>query len=788
MTLLNLSLEEDRSAVERVKKAEETKQLKQYQPTWEEIFVTGYKSHTGKHKKGILQLKNSEPDKQRILEVRQAVESGELSAGVTDRKKFSKSHCLNLYQQLKELRKAAIIEEYIQNIPENYHSIQTEESLYNMIKLAKQENENALDTETTGLHLEKDKVVGMSITLPKADQHYYIPFLHQNFNVGKQLDKAKVMQILQTKLFDRQDLITVMFNAKFDMHQLIKEDLQFKGTVVDALEGMKVLNENEPSYALKNLANKWGKYFGYTDNSMTFEELFSKNPEDFYIHSDYRLCYFYACKDTHLTYLLYKFINEQLEKQPKLKHVFYDIEVPITNISFKMEQNGMPMDLEYAEEYKQQLETEIEELDSKIKEFFGDINWNSPVQVQKKLYEDLKLKPLDDKKGTGADVLKVLAKEVPELQWLLDYRGKTKLLGSFIEPIPQLVWSDGRVHGRFNQGGTKTGRFSSDAPNLQNLPYTARPMFTAEEGKLIIGIDLSQIEPRVLAHMSGDSVMINAYRTGKDLYATVAASIYSKKYGLTYEQCLEADQESYKIVGLSVHPRKLFKTSLLSIMYETSAYSLAAQAGISVNEAEEMILDFHNTFPTAHQYSKDYIEFANTNSYVETMDGRKRRFLGHNKVAKEYHRLHNQITRILGREFSNIFAEKDVPYRLKQQYFPVMKEYNSVVRKVVNARTQGTAADIMKLAMIRFDQYLQTKNSDWKMIGTIHDEVLIEVPQSITAEEFTELEYCMTNCVQLDVPLKVDTEVAIRWSEGVSKAEFLEKGMNCFTEKGWLQK
>ncbi|WP_288393679.1 DNA polymerase [uncultured Vagococcus sp.] len=491
MTLLNLSLEEDKAAIERVKQAEITKKLKEYQPTWEEVFHTGYQIHTGRHKKGLFEMKNSEADTQKLKELMTAIQSNEIGSGVSDRKKFSKSHALNQYRLLLEQRKADIIKEYIANIPDNYHSIQTEEALHDMIQLAKQESENALDTETTGLHLEKDKVVGMSITLPKANQHYYIPFLHQNYNVGNQLEKSKVMKILQSELYDRKDLLTVMFNAKFDMHQLIKEGLQFKGTVVDALVGMKILNENELRYALKVLANKWGKYFGYTDNSMTFEELFSKNPEDFYIHADYRLCYFYACKDTHLTYLLYKFIEEQMKKQPKLGHVFFDIEVPITEISFKMEQNGMPMDLEYADSYKKQIEEEIAELDRKIKEFFGDINWNSPVQIQKKLYEDMKLKPVDDKKGTGADVLKILSKQVPELEWLLEYRGKTKLLGSFIEPIPQLVWSDGRVHGRFNSDGTKTGRFSSDLPNLQNIPYPARPMFKAEDGKLIIGIDFS---------------------------------------------------------------------------------------------------------------------------------------------------------------------------------------------------------------------------------------------------------------------------------------------------------
>lgn len=289
--------------------------------------------------------------------------------------------------------------------------------------------------------------------------------------------------------------------------------------------------------------------------------------------------------------------------------------------------------------------------------------------------------------------------------------------------------------------------------------------------------------------MSEDKLLQEPYQKGRDLYATTASMVYGKKYGLSYEQCLEVDDESWrKIPQLSKHPRKLFKQGLLSTMYETSDYSLAGLLDISVEEGAEFISDFHESFSTARQYALDCIAFCDKYGYVETIDGRKRRFPEHVNTAKQYHRLHQQIVRILGRDFSNIFAEKDVPYKLKQQYFFVMKEYNRVVRQVVNARTQGTAADIMKKAMIALDQYLQTKDSDWKMIGTIHDEVLIEVPQSISAEEFAELESCMTNCVQLDVPLKVDTEVAVRWSEGVSKSEFLEKGMNCFTEEGWLQK
>lgn len=789
--MLNISLEQpdDAVAIARVKQAEARRAAKAYQPTWTEIFVTGYQTHTGKHKKGLFELKNSDPDLKKLKEVRGAVESGEIEPFVDDRKKFSKSHALNVYKQLLEQRKAAIIKEMISNIPDNYHSIQTWEDLEWMVKYCYMERFISVDTETTGLHLEQDEVVGMSITLPESNFHCYIPFLHQNANVGQQLNKTEVMQYLQAELFaDMGSMSVIMFNAKFDMHMLLKEGITFNGTVLDAMEGMKQLNENEPSYQLKKLANKWGRYFGYTDNSLTFEELFSRDPKDFYINADYRLCYYYACKDTHLTYLLMRFIQQQMDKQPQLGHVFHDIEVPITQVCVSMEQNGMALDLQYAQKYRQELETEIAELDAEIKQHFGDINWDSPKQVQAKLYDGLKLQPPNAKtRSADAKALKTLAKTVPEIAKVLDYRKKTKLLGSFIQPIPELVWTDDRIHGSFNQGGTKTGRFASDKPNMQNLPYAARPMFVAPEGKLIIGIDFSQIEPRVLAHMSGDKQLQQAYQEGRDLYATVAATVYEKKFGLTYEQCLEADQDSYKKVGLSVHPRKLFKTSLLSIMYETSAYSLAAQAGITVPEAEEMISDFHSNFPQAYQYSRDCIAFTDANGFVQTMEGRKRRFPDHVKTAKQYHRLHQQIVSILGREFSNIFEEKIAPYKLKQQYFPVMKEYNRVVRQIVNARTQGSAADIMKKAMIQLYSYLLSKGNDWKMIGTIHDEVLMEVPDSITAQEFTELENCMIHATELAVPLKVDTEVSRRWGQGISKEQYLVDGMNCWSEEGWLK-
>lgn len=782
---LDLNLTEDKQETgARVKKAVMTKANKEFQPTWNEVWVTGYTKPNGTVQRGIFQMKLSDPDKKRLLEVKEAIEQGELSAGVTDRKKFNKSHALRLHKQLLEQRKDKYITEIVQNIPDNYHTVQTVEAFNELLKMLKVTSVISLDTETTGLHYEKDSVVGLSITVPEFDYHCYIPLLHENSNSGEQLDKNYVMPALEA-VINNEHTTVVMFNAKFDMHMLYKDRLYFtECKVYDALVGMKLLNENEPSYQLKKLANKWGKYFGYTDDSLTFEELFSKDPRDFYVHADYRLCYYYACKDTDLTWKLWKFIEEQLEKHEGLANSFYKREVPCTKVFFQIERNGLPIDFEYAKEYAEELHKEIAELDAKIVAFFGELNWDSPAQVKKLLYTDMVLKSWDGKDSTDKQSLKMLSKDLPEINWVLERRKLVKLLTSFIEPIPQLAWSDGRIHGTFDANGAKTGRTASKFPNMQNLSKAAKKMFKAPEGYIIVDLDYSQAEPRVLAHLSGDEHLQRPYIKGGDLYAEAAFKTYGERYGMSYENFLESDDTTWREKGLVMHGRQLFKRGILSTMYNTSAFGLSTMLDISVDDAQQFIDDFYSGFPDSKNFSDECIAFTDEHGYCLTMGGRKRRFPNHVNNARVYRSLMAQAESITGGKIDNIWRS-DIPYKLKQELGAVSRDYNTVVRQIVNARVQGSAAELMKDALIAIDHLFEQQGRVNQIVGTVHDSMVLLVKDDTTVEEFEQYKQLMTGVADMSVPMKADVSISMRYGNDVTLDEWLQKGYSCFDERGF---
>lgn len=763
---LNLKLEneKEKQAEIRVKEAKKKKALAKYEPTWDEVWVTGYTTHTGSIKRGIFQTKITDTDKQRLLAVKEAIESGELTSGVDSLSKFTKTKALALWSILKEIRREGIIKKMVAEKPENYHLITDMKNFLELMSLIINEKVIAVDTETTGVEVfGASVIVGISLTLPEADYHCYIPVRHNVEDI--QLKPEIVFKHLKRALEDER-IKKVMHNSKFDVHMLRKEGIEVQGLWCDTMVAMHLLNENEPSFALKNLATKYGRYFGFEDKSMTYEELFGKGGFE---NTPLDIGTVYACKDTHLTYKFYTWIMQQFDRLPQLKELYFNIELPITNICISMEKKGFLIDLEFAEQYKLELQKEVVELDARIKEGFGDININSNQQLQKVIYEGWGV-PDEYKGSVDASTLKnILQKhvdieEVSYIKDLLKYRELNKLLTTYIEPLPQKISSDGRLHGSFNQSATVTGRFASNNPNLQNLPYPARQMFIAPKDKIIIGSDYSQIEPRFLSHISQDMDFMGAYIEGRDLYSEIA----SKTFKQPIEEC-----------GDGSIWRKKAKVVLLGTMYGISSLSLAEQFNLSKEEAEQIYIDFYDSYPTMKKWFESTNAHADEFGFVQTAMGRKRRFLGHTEVAKKFKVIHGRMARKLKKEKFNIWEEyrnKKVTYSEAKAYQEVAGEYNRVARQSINAVIQGSSADIMKKAMVDIYNHLKTKGDDWNILATIHDEVLIEIPATATPEEILEIAEIQRKAVPLTVPMKCDVEVSAVWGKGVSFQEWVDAG------------
>ena len=267
--------------------------------------------------------------------------------------------------------------------------------------------------------------------------------------------------------------------------------------------------------------------------------------------------------------------------------------------------------------------------------------------------------------------------------------------------------------------------------------------------------------------MSGDVHFQHPYLHGGDLYSSLA----SKTLKLDMEYCLDGAYDPTH----TFKPRKRMKTGLLAVMYGTSTYTLSKQLGISVEEAEQFIEDFLDTYPQARDYINSIIAFVDTHGYVETFSGRKRRFRGHVEIARRYHAVCDRIKKLLGGRLpKNIWSEKKIPYRIKQEYWEVARQYSRVTRQAVNAVIQGSSADYIKEVMIKVNNYLKTLGVEYKLISTIHDEILMEVPDTISPEVIAELDHIMAQSIEwFNFPVKTDTVVMYHWGEEINVKEWL---------------
>lgn len=647
-------------------------------------------------------------------------------------------------------------------------TIRTPERLKEYMDHCKQSGEYVLDVETTGLDIYNDILVGICLYTP-GETSAYVPFNHtdlQNVRVADQMSEEQVRDIMISYLQD-QELRCINHNIKFDNKKLAWDWKQVIVNIYwDTQIAGNVLNENEP-HKLKPMYNKYilhGKGSGED-----YKDLFDGIPFN-YVPID--IATVYGANDGFKTYALYKFQAQYLrEDHPredfrKMYYVFREVEMPLIPLCTDMEMRGVEIREDFAKELSEDFNKELVEVEAKcdayveqFKQYILDhnnlmrltkgtckINYSSPQQVAALFYDIFKLRSVSRKepRGTGDKIIQKFlstakkkdTKKSREFAEFLEnyqrFKEIKKLLGTYVDKIPQVKEPKiNAVYTTYNQYGAKTGRFSSSDTvskiNLQNIPSKEkriRKIFKARDGYKLVGGDFSQIEPRVLAFLSGDESMINAYKEGKDLYAIMGSQVYQ----LPYEDCREFYPDG-TVNAEGKHRRTTMKSVLLGIMYERGATAIGEQFNKSDEWAQQLIDNFYKSFPKINQYRLKIENMAETYGYVTTITGRKRRL-------------------------------PDMQLEDKDDY-----RYQEAHRQSLNSVIQGSSADIMKLSMIAIYNDPRYKALDCHMIITVHDELIMEVPEDHIKEGAELLVGTMKRVGHslIDLPMSVDAEVNDYW-------------------------
>lgn len=671
----------------------------------------------------ILSQKNSDADLRKLREVKRAMDAGLIGreSPKTDKRgklkplgRFSKAEAIRLYAVLFEQQREAKLAELVANTPSNYVLITDEQSLRQVVADALKEPIIAVDTETTGLDVYVDVIVGVSLTLPSVDKHYYIPF--EPTQDERALPSEMIVEL--KSLMESQEIAKVLHNALYDMAMFERHGIKLNNVVWDTMSAMHVLNENEASYALKNLATTY-----LNEPSDTFSELFGRDAKFAEVPLDVALVY--AAKDTDLTWRMYQFQLKHLSKLPTVLNYYRRVEVPLMYAVYDMERTGFVIDAKYAEEYGKQMKEEIDVLEAELTTELNVENINSNQQLKPALeaYIGEQLPNLDAKK-----TLKPLKRKHAIVAKLLQYRELAKLYSTYISVLPEKIHPvTGRLHARFNPNGTVTGRFSSggNGINLQNQPYAARKLFIAPEGHVIIGADWSQQEVRCAAYFTKEPTLIEAYQNGRDVYASLASEFYGKPY----EDCGDGTPE-----------RKAMKVVVLAVLYGMGPGALADMLDISMDEAKRFMADFFAKMPNIQRWINETQAYAKKNGYV-WMDKQQRK-----------RRLPDAKRRVSG-------------------YVP---EVNRALRQGPNAVIQGTSAIQSKETIVALYEFCKRKG--WRLWSQCHDEAFVLAPDTVTREEIAEFEQIMIGTYVFgDIPNKSDIEFYSRWGEGISIDEWFAK-------------
>ena len=684
----------------------------------------------------LMAMKNSGPDEQRIKDVILALQNG-IIGRETMTKKLTKAEVKRLHLRLKEVERERLLQEMVDSLTDNYELIQTEEALANAVETLTAEPIIVFDVESTGTDVWSDYIVGHVLSAPSVDKHYYIPTKHDTTEV--QLDHDYVNSVL-TPLYEDENIGKIAHNARFDIHMLDREGITLTNLVWDTQEAQKLLNENEDSFALKRLVTK---YLGI--ESHTYGDLFGNI--GFHEVSDLTTALAYAAKDGYVTWELYKFQRKHMRKMPEMLRYFETVEVPIIDLTFRMEKRGFDIDLEFAEEYGKRLDKQLEERYKAITAVLGDINLNSPVQLKDALeaHTGRTLASTDAKK-----VLKPLAKEFPVVAELLEYKADMKLNSTYIKAIPQLIDAKtGKLHTQFNPNGAKTGRYSSGGSgiNIQNQPGEARKMYVPPKGKVWVGADFKAQEIRCVASLSQEPVLVDGFANNRDPYATMASNFYDRPYEDVYKNDDGSDTKE----------RKQFKVVWLATIYGMGPQALADMLSVSKQEAVDLQEEIFDSMPKLKAWLDGAKDDAVKNGFVWMHRKQRKRRLPEARWSKE-----------------------KIPYG--KYYDPKYEEQRKkngaisrALRQGPNAVVQGSSGIQTKVTMLEADKLCRSKDG-WHVVITVHDEIVWEVPEDFSEKDAQDIIDVMVNAYQFEgVDNGTDLEVYRRWGEGISLGEWFSQ-------------
>lgn len=597
----------------------------------------------------------------------------------------------------------------IRSTSHNYQLADTAEKVTALITKLSEQEAFCFDTETTGLDTHSDQIVGLSFSF-KAGEAYYVPI---------PADAKKALTLIQEfkAVFANESILKIGQNLKFDILMLSRYDIEIKGDYFDTMVAHYLVQPD----LRHNLDYLSEIYLGY--KKVATEELIGKRGKNQLTmrQVDLEQIKEYACEDADITFQLKELLDQELIKA-NVKNLFSQVEMPLLKVLVQMEIAGLKIDPKVLDDYAVILREQILDLENSIIELAGEhFNISSPKQLGYILFEKLLLDPKAKKTktkqySTGEEILVNLQDKHPIINKILEHRGLKKLLSTYVDALPKLINpATGKLHTSFNQTIAATGRLSSTNPNLQNIPIRdesgreiRKAFIPSDQNHLFLSADYSQIELRIMAAVSGDKVMTEAFRNGEDIHAATASKIFG-----------------VPIVEVTSDMRRKAKTANFGILYGISAFGLSQRLNIPRGEAKQLIDDYFSNFSMVKNYMDSQLVLARERGYVETIMGRKRYLADINSA--------NAAVRA--------FAE----------------------RNAINAPIQGSAADIIKVAMININKQFSAKGIQSKMILQVHDELNFDVLKSELEQVKQIVKQEMENAVKLSVPLEIEMDAAENW-------------------------